>query len=203
MRRGGGGWVGRPRLQATKVLNPRRLRRRRGGMRRRRCGVLLLMGVGGQHGGGGGGRSSASVSPIIPPAASSSSRDRLLGVDAERGDGLGAGADGLLLLLPDSSPFPLLRGGVRRRQLPAPLTHLSFSTPPLREVVRFTADGVLRRALLQEEAGGGWLRPLLDQRGGDGGRDGVHHLDPPDGDHRERRTHLSEKKETNTSSQNV
>lgn len=50
--------------------------------------------------------------------------------------------------------------------------------------------GVLRCALLQHQAGRDLLRPLLGQRGGDGGGDGVNHLDPPDGDHRERRAHL-------------
>lgn len=50
--------------------------------------------------------------------------------------------------------------------------------------------GVLRCALLQQQAGCDLLRPLLGQRRGDGCGDGVYHLDPSDGDHWEGGTHL-------------
>lgn len=53
--------------------------------------------------------------------------------------------------------------------------------------------GVLRCALLQHQVGRGLLRPLLGQRGGDGRRDGVYHLNPTNGDHWERRAHLKRK----------
>lgn len=63
--------------------------------------------------------------------------------------------------------------------------------------------GVLRHALLQRQAGGDLLRPLLGQRGGDGGGDGVHHLDPSDRDHRVRRTHLKLRMEGEVTEQDL
>lgn len=63
--------------------------------------------------------------------------------------------------------------------------------------------GVLRRALLQRQAGRGLLRPLLGQRSGDGRGDGVYHLDPSDGDHREGRTHLELRMEGKVTEQDL
>lgn len=197
--RGGGGdwWVGGPELQAAKVLNPgtlwRRWRRVRWG-RRHGDGwrALLLLGVGGQRRRGGrGGRGSGSS--LSSASSSSSSLCKLLRVDAERGDGLGAGVDALLLLQPrSSSSFALPQWRVRWSRLPQPLTS---SDSPLSEGGEMRGGGLAGRgvlwcALLQHQAGCGLLRPLLGQRGGDGRGDGVHHLDPSDGDHWERRTHL-------------
>lgn len=63
--------------------------------------------------------------------------------------------------------------------------------------------GVLRRAFLQHQAGCDLLRPLLGQRSGDGRRDGVYHLNPTDGDHRERRTHLELRMERKVTEQDL
>lgn len=98
---------------------------------------------------------------VVPPPP----LGELLGVDAERGDGLGAGLDALLW------PLPLRR--VRRSRLPRSVGEGGVA-----------GGRLLRRALVQQEAGRALRRPLLAQR------DGVYHLDPADGDHGERRSNL-------------